>query len=334
MTGEYPANLPIFCELLMNKAIPKQNYSIGGFGFCISVCPSACSRRCFPSRPAKPLGCGTSAPASLTPPPSSLSGPVPPVPLRVNNGICETGVLYPGGLCTLRRGGVCQSQEEGRAFHGDGNGRRGSWGGWPGWRPVKSELATGTRDSGGSTARGGPAAPPQRAGPALGCAASPDPPPPRPASGPGTSASPQSTVVLAALTASLSSGFYSNAGLSVIPAPKKGSKKAVTKAQKKDGKKRKRSCKESYSVYVYKVLKQVHLDTGISSKAMGITNSFVNDIFERIAGEASRLARYNKHLTITSREIQTAERLLLPGELAKHTVSEGTKAVTKYTSSK
>jgi hypothetical protein len=34
----------------------------------------------------------------------------------------------------------------------------------------------------------------------------------------------------------------------------------------------------------------------------------------------------------TSREIQTAVRLLLPGELAKHAVSEGTKAVTKYTS--
>ena len=69
------------------------------------------------------------------------------------------------------------------------------------------------------------------------------------------------------------------------PAPKKGSKKAVTKAQKKDGKKRKSSRKESYSMYMYKVLKQVHPDTGISSKAMGIMNSFVN-IFERITGEA------------------------------------------------
>ncbi|EPY83133.1 hypothetical protein CB1_000595006 [Camelus ferus] len=118
------------------------------------------------------------------------------------------------------------------------------------------------------------------------------------------------------------------------PAPKKGSKKAVTKAQKKDGKTRKSSRKESYSIYVYKVLKQVHPDTGISSKAMGIMNSFVNDIFERIAGEASRLAHYNKRSTITSREIQTAVRLLLPGELAKHAVSEGTKAVTKYTSAK
>ena len=55
---------------------------------------------------------------------------------------------------------------------------------------------------------------------------------------------------------------------------------------------------------------------------------------ESIATEASRLAHYNKKSTISSREIQTAIRLLLPGELAKHAVSEGTKAVTKYTSSK
>ena len=89
---------------------------------------------------------------------------------------------------------------------------------------------------------------------------------------------------------------------------------------------------ETYSSYIYKVLKQVHPEVGISNKAMAIMNSFVNDIFERIAGEASRLSQYNKKSTITSREIQTAVRLLLPGELAKHAVSEGTKAVTKYTS--
>ncbi|XP_061822346.1 histone H2B-like [Nerophis lumbriciformis] len=117
-------------------------------------------------------------------------------------------------------------------------------------------------------------------------------------------------------------------------APKKGSKKAVTKAAGKGKGKRRKARKESYAIYVYKVLKQVHPDTGISSKAMSIMNSFVNDIFERIATEASRLALYNKRRTISSREIQTAVRLLLPGELAKHAVSEGTKAVTKYTSSK
>jgi histone H2B len=125
-------------------------------------------------------------------------------------------------------------------------------------------------------------------------------------------------------------------------APPKTSGKAAKKAgkaqkaiSKDDGKKKRRhKRKESYAIYIFKVLKQVHPDTGISSKAMSIMNSFVNDIFERIASEASRLAHYNKRSTITSREIQTAVRLLLPGELAKHAVSEGTKAVTKYTSSK
>ena len=119
-------------------------------------------------------------------------------------------------------------------------------------------------------------------------------------------------------------------------AASKGAKKAASKAKTARGgeKKRKRRRRESYSIYIYKVLKQVHPDTGVSSKAMSIMNSFVNDIFERIAAEASRLAHYNRRSTITSREIQTAVRLLLPGELAKHAVSEGTKAVTKYTSSK
>lgn len=57
----------------------------------------------------------------------------------------------------------------------------------------------------------------------------------------------------------------------------------------------------------------------------------MNSLFcfqERIASEASRIAQYNKRQTLSSREIQTAVRLLLPGELSKHAVSEGTKAVT------
>jgi hypothetical protein len=98
----------------------------------------------------------------------------------------------------------------------------------------------------------------------------------------------------------------------------------------------------------YAVLKQVHPDTGISNKAMAILNSFVNDIFERIATEASsksfrysilvtsnissELAAYSKKSTISSREIQTSVRLILPGELAKHAISEGTKSVTSTVS--
>ncbi|XP_021888619.1 histone H2B-like [Carica papaya] len=120
------------------------------------------------------------------------------------------------------------------------------------------------------------------------------------------------------------------------PAAAEKRPKAEKKISKESGEKKKKRVKknsETYKIYIFKVLKQVHPDIGISSKAMGIMNSFINDIFEKLAQEASRLARYNKKPTITSREIQTAVRLVLPGELAKHAVSEGTKAVTKFTSS-
>uniref|UniRef100_A0A3Q0RRJ2 Uncharacterized protein n=1 Tax=Amphilophus citrinellus TaxID=61819 RepID=A0A3Q0RRJ2_AMPCI len=80
-------------------------------------------------------------------------------------------------------------------------------------------------------------------------------------------------------------------------APKKGSKKAVTKTAGKGGKKRRKTRKESYDLRAFLPQKQE----------------------EPICSPPG---------------IQTAVRLLLPGELAKHAVSEGTKAVTKYTSSK
>jgi len=113
----------------------------------------------------------------------------------------------------------------------------------------------------------------------------------------------------------------------------KGEKDSKDDSEEKEKKYHHHKNFDSYSSFIYKVLKQVHPDTGISNKAMNIMNSFVTDIFERVALEAGRLARYNKRQTITSREIQTAVRLLLPGELAKHAVSEGTKAVTKYNAS-
>ena len=113
------------------------------------------------------------------------------------------------------------------------------------------------------------------------------------------------------------------------PATKQVAKKVVAKAAKHTNKRRR---VETFSVYIYRVLKQVHPETGISKRSMSIMNSFINDIFEKIALESSKLVRYNKKHTLSSREVQTAVRLLLPGELAKHAVSEGTKAVTKYSS--
>lgn len=100
----------------------------------------------------------------------------------------------------------------------------------------------------------------------------------------------------------------------------------------KQKKPRNKGARDPYNLYIYKVLKQVHPKSGISRKAMRVMNSFVRDTFNQLANEASALCRYNNTVTIGSREIQTAARLVLPGELSKHAVSEGTKAVTRFVS--
>ncbi|VDP66966.1 unnamed protein product [Echinostoma caproni] len=79
-------------------------------------------------------------------------------------------------------------------------------------------------------------------------------------------------------------------------APKAVSGKAAKKAFKvrtTEVNKTKRR-KESYAIYIYKVLHQVHPDTGLSSKAMSIMKLFVNDFFEQTVAESIRLAHYNK----------------------------------------
>ncbi|WCJ41641.1 Histone H2B [Euphorbia peplus] len=106
------------------------------------------------------------------------------------------------------------------------------------------------------------------------------------------------------------------------------------------GRKRKRSkgkglnsAEESnYKVYVYRVLKQVHPELRISGRGMDIINSLMRDMFERIADEAAKLSQYTHRMTLSSREIQDAVKLILPGELGKHAIAEGSKAVTNYVS--
>ncbi|KAI1698573.1 core histone h2A/H2B/H3/H4 domain-containing protein [Ditylenchus destructor] len=96
-----------------------------------------------------------------------------------------------------------------------------------------------------------------------------------------------------------------------------------------------------FALYIFRVLKQVHPEMRISREGMSVMNSFAVDLFERIAAESGRLAQHTlkahhkqKNSAISSRDVQTATRLILPGELAKHAVSEGTKAVTKYLTAK
>ncbi len=109
-------------------------------------------------------------------------------------------------------------------------------------------------------------------------------------------------------------------------------KKVMKKGGAKKAAKRHHKRRQTYSTYIVRILKQVHPNIGISKRSVSIMNSLVNDTFEKVASEAGRLVRYNNKGVLGSREVQTAIRLVLPGELAKHAVSEGTKAVTKFTS--
>lgn len=107
------------------------------------------------------------------------------------------------------------------------------------------------------------------------------------------------------------------------PTVKKTAKHSVDKKKKK-------SKYDSFSTYIYKVLKQIHSDVGISKKSMDIMNSFIKDLYDRFAIEAANFARIHKKHTLGMREIQSAVKLLLPGELSKHALVEGQKAASKY----
>ena len=49
-----------------------------------------------------------------------------------------------------------------------------------------------------------------------------------------------------------------------------------------------------YTFHIYKVLKKVQPDTGVSTKTMNIMNFFAKYLFERIAAAASKLTHYSR----------------------------------------
>lgn len=118
-------------------------------------------------------------------------------------------------------------------------------------------------------------------------------------------------------------------------------RKAKKKTAKGRRRRRRRCCRRrrhssrlnssvSFATYFPRVLKQVHTGLSVSHETLNIMDCFVKDMFERIAEEAGRLTRSNKRCTIMSEDIQTAVRLLLPGEMGKYAMSAATKSVIRY----
>lgn len=100
------------------------------------------------------------------------------------------------------------------------------------------------------------------------------------------------------------------------------------------GKKKTKKNYASFSIYVFKLLKScTEHDVGISKKSIVIMNNFVNDILDQIACEAGRLIGHGKKMTLAHDEIRTAAKLLIPGQLGKHAILEGEKALRNYKNS-
>lgn len=118
------------------------------------------------------------------------------------------------------------------------------------------------------------------------------------------------------------------AASSAAASAKKGAKRGPKK-----GSKHKKNSDDSYVLYIHKVLGQVAPGTRIKRAAMGVMDAIVRDVIDRLATEAASITRYMRTKTLATRYVQTTVLMQLPGELAKHAVAEGTKAITAFNSS-
>ncbi|KAL3773102.1 hypothetical protein ACHAW5_009533 [Stephanodiscus triporus] len=121
------------------------------------------------------------------------------------------------------------------------------------------------------------------------------------------------------------------------PPPAKAVKSAADPkvAKKRKSKSKSKSPRLNFSTYIYRVLKETHPTIGITKKSMGIMNDFCIDMMERLATEAKQdLSISGGEKTLREWHFNTATKLVLPGELKKHGIGEGTKAVRNYAMNK
>lgn len=122
-------------------------------------------------------------------------------------------------------------------------------------------------------------------------------------------------------------------------AVKKAKKTKSTKSVKSTGvkKTKKRSpmntvCNINFNTYVKKVLGQVHPNAGISGPALSTVDNLVKVVISKISCVTNQMFIRSGAKTLSAKNVQNAVKIALGGELSKHAVSEGTKAVTIYAS--
>ncbi len=98
-------------------------------------------------------------------------------------------------------------------------------------------------------------------------------------------------------------------------------------------KKKKTSSQFKFQIYTRKVLHSVAPDIGISGAANACIVNLVRINVAKVMDAVRQIILRTNAKTVTARDVQTALRLVLPGELAKHAVSEGEKSLAKFNAS-
>ena len=114
----------------------------------------------------------------------------------------------------------------------------------------------------------------------------------------------------------------------------KGKAKSASKAAGKRGRpagmKVKKS-QESFASYIFKTLKNSEAkEKNMKKSTMSSCNSICNDIFDRVAREASNMLKFNKRQTMTGRDIQLACRVLFPKDIYEHVHEQAEGALKAY----
>jgi histone H2A len=123
------------------------------------------------------------------------------------------------------------------------------------------------------------------------------------------------------------------------PSPKRKKSKSPARKRSKSPARRSHAARgrkkdtSQFHTYIYGVLKQVHPDTGLSGKAKSMLNEILKLIVRKIMKAANDLSAGKDTVTLSSRIILAAVRVVCYGELANHSANEGNKALTKYQSS-
>ena len=82
--------------------------------------------------------------------------------------------------------------------------------------------------------------------------------------------------------------------------------------------------------FIYKVLKQSYKDLGIQSSTMKALNSILLELYDKFGATASQMSKSIGHQILSPQDVQSAAKLLIPGELQKHAVDAGSQALIRF----